>query len=161
MVNKLQTNPGSLVHVTIPGLGWKTDGASATRWQILSSKSRAGRLWCSGQRLGKCVVSNPNWHQLKNLLAHPDINLVYSSWGMPAVGAAKAIHEAGLQDKVFVVNTDADRIVLAEMAAADSPIAAVIGQKPTLEGEMAIDYLERAFNDKTDIPKIAFTRPTL
>ena len=38
----------------------------------------------------------------------------------------------------------------------DSPIAAVIGQKPTLEGEMAIDYLERAFNEDPNIPKIAF-----
>jgi len=64
------------------------------------------------------------------LLANPDIKLVYTSWGLPAVGAAKAIREAGLQDKVFIVCTDADRMVLAEMAEPDSPILANIGQRP-------------------------------
>ncbi len=154
-VNKLQTKPGSLVHVTIPGLGWKTvdirDKVADLVFEIEGWKN-----WGVVDSGLANALSQTQTGISSTLLAHPDINLVYSSWGMPAVGAAKAIREAGLQDKVFVVNTDADRIVLAEMATEDSPIAAVIGQKPTLEGEMSIDYLERAFKGDQNIPKIAF-----
>ncbi len=38
----------------------------------------------------------------------------------------------------------------------DSPITAVIGQETYVMGEMAVDYLARAFAGEENIPKIAF-----
>jgi ABC-type sugar transport system substrate-binding protein len=75
---------------------------------------------------------------------------------MPAVGAARAIREAGMENDVFVVCTDADRIVLAEMAEPDSPIKGVIGQRPYEMGQMSAQYLAMALEGEQDIPKIAF-----
>jgi len=154
-VNKMQTVPGKYVHVTIPGLGWKTVDIR----DFLADKVFEIEGW---ENLGLIdsglaeAVSQTMTGVRSALLANPDLNLVYCSWGMPAVGAARAIREAGLTDKVFVVNTDADRIVLAEMVEDDSPIAGVIGQKPLLMGALAVEALQKSFNGETNIPKITF-----
>ena len=154
-INAMNGATGSYAHLTIPDYGWKTvdirDKVADLVFEIES--------WTSVGVLdsGLTDAVNQSMTAVRSaLLANPDLNLVYSSWGMPAVGAAKAIRESELQDQVFVVCTDADRIVLSEMVEEDSPIKGVIGQRPFDMGTMAIDYLEKAFNGDTDIPKTAF-----
>ncbi len=154
-VNKLQTVPGKYTHLTIPGMGWKTvdirDKIADLVFQI------EGWKYTGVVDSGLTDALSKSMTGIRSiLLSNPDINLVYSSWGMPSVAAARAIREAGLQKKVFVVNTDADRIVLAEMVRDDSPIAAVIGQMPTLMGEIAVDSLAKALAGEKNIPKITF-----
>ena len=154
-VNKMDGVAGKYAHLTIPDFGWKTvdirDKVADLVFEI------EGWDFVGILDSGLADAVNQSMTAVRStLLANPDLNLVYSSWGMPAVGAAKAIREAGLQDQVFVVCTDADRIVLAEMAEADSPIKGVIGQRPFDMGTMAVDYLQKAFNGDTDIPKTAF-----
>lgn len=154
-VNRLQAQPGTYVHLTIPGLGWKTvdirDQVAELVFEIEG--------WQSDGILdsGLADAVNQSMTAVRSaLLANPDLDLVYSSWGMPAVGAARAIREAGMEEDVFVVCTDADRIVLAEMAEPNSPILGVVGQLPTQMGEMAADYLRQALNGEEGIPKITF-----
>lgn len=154
-VNKLQAETGKYAHLTIPGLGWKTvdirDKVADLVFEI------EGWEFVGILDSGLADAVNQSLTAVRStLLANPDIDMIYSSWGMPAVGAARAIREAGLQDQVFVVCTDADRIVLAEMAEEDSPIAGVIGQVPYEMGEMAANYLRSALNGEEGIPKIAF-----
>lgn len=154
-VNRMQAQPGKYAHLTVPGLGWKTvdirDKVADLVFEIEGWES-IGIL-----DSGIADAVNQSLTAVRSaLLANPDLNLVYSSWGMPAVGAARAIREAEMQDQVFVVCTDADRIVLAEMAEEDSPIAAVIGQRPYLMGEMAVEYLTAALSGEENIPTIAF-----
>lgn len=154
-VNKLNGLPGKYAHLTIPDFGWKTvdirDKVADLVFEI-EGWTNTGIL-----DSGLADAINQSMTAVRSaLLANPDLNLVYSSWGMPAVGAAKAIREAGMQDQVFVVNTDADRIVLAEMAEDDSPILGTIGQRPLDMGAMAVEYLGKEFAGDDDIPAIAF-----
>ena len=80
------------------------------------------------------------------LLGNGDINAIYCSWGLAAVGAAQAVRELGLQDKIFIVCTDADQVVLEEMRQKDSPLTAVVGQYPDKLGsgaaQMAISAVQ-------------------
>ena len=154
-VNKMSGMPGKYAHLTIPDFGWKTvdirDKVADLVFEIEG--------WENTGVLDSGLADAINQSKTATrsaLLANPDLDLVYSSWGMPAVGAASAIREAEMTDQVFVVNTDADRIVLAEMAEEDSPIAACIGQRPTDMGAMAVDYLGKAFAGEEDIPTITF-----
>ena len=154
-VNKLNGLPGKYAHLTIPDFGWKTvdirDKVADLVFEIEGWENTG--VLDSGLA---DAVNQSKTAARSALLANPDLNLIYSSWGMPAVGAAAAIREAELTDQVFVVNTDADRIVLAEMAEEDSPIAACIGQRPTEMGAMAVDYLGKAFAGEENIAKITF-----
>lgn len=72
------------------------------------------------------------------LQGNPDIDCIYCSWGLAAVGASQAVREMGLQDKIFVVCTDADQVVLEEMRKEDSPLTAVVGQYPDQLGSNAV-----------------------
>lgn len=154
-VNKMDGLPGKYAHLTIPDFGWKTvdirDKVADLVFEIEG--------WEMTGVLDSGLADAVNQSKTATrsaLLAHPDLNLVYSSWGMPAIGAASAIREAEMTDQVFVVNTDADRIVLVEMAEEDSPIAACIGQRPLEMGEMAVDYLAKAFAGEENIATITF-----
>ena len=154
-VNKMNGLPGTYAHLTIPDFGWKTvdirDKVADLVFEI-EGWEMTGVL-----DSGLADAVNQSKTAVRSaLLAHEDLDLVYSSWGMPAVGAAAAIREAEKTDEVFVVNTDADRIVLAEMAEEDSPIAACIGQRPTEMGMMAVDYLQKSFEGAEDIATITF-----
>lgn len=153
-VNYMEAKPGVYAHLTIPDFGWKTvdirDKVADLVFEI-EGWELTGIL-----DSGLSDAVNQSMTATRSaLLANPDLNLVYSSWGMPAVGAARAIREAGLQDQVFVVCTDADRIVLAEMAEEDSPILGVIGQRPYDMGVMAVDFIAQAYAGE-DLPTIAF-----
>ena len=89
------------------------------------------------------------------LRAHPDLKAVVSTWGQPAVGAAKAIKEMKKQDQVSIVCTDADRPVLAEMAKKDAPRMACLGLVPKENGAYAAELVDKAiqFNSVTEAKK--------
>ncbi len=78
------------------------------------------------------------------LLGNSNTQVVYCSWGLAAVGASQAIRELGMQDKVFVVCTDADQVVLEEMRKPDSPLTAVVGQYPDKLGASAVELAAKA-----------------
>jgi len=83
------------------------------------------------------------------LRANPDLKAVVCTWGLPAVGAMKAITEMQKQKQVSVVCTDADRPVLAEMAKPGAPRAACLGLDPKLNGEYAAELIVDALKYKT------------
>ena len=83
------------------------------------------------------------------LRSHPDLKAVVSTWGQPAVGAAKAIEEMKKQNQVAIVCTDADRPVLAEMAKKDAPAMACLGLVPKENGAYAAELMDRALNFKS------------
>lgn len=91
------------------------------------------------------AVNNYNREVKAYLQGNPDVQCIYCSWGLAAVGAAQALREMGLTDEIFVVCTDADQVVLEEMRKEDSPLTAVVGQYPDRLGsgavEQAVNYL--------------------
>ena len=154
-VNKMDGLAGKYAHLTIPDFGWKTvdirDKVADLVFEI------EGWEYTGLLDSGLADAVNQSKTAVRSaLLANPDLDLIYSSWGMPAIGAAAAIREAELTEDVFVVNTDADRIVLVEMVEEDSPIAACIGQRPLDMGAMAVEYLGKAFAGEENIAKITF-----
>jgi len=154
-VNKMNAVPGVYTHLSIPDSGWKTvDIRDKVADLVFEIEGWELTGWLD---TGLADAVNQSMTATRStLLANPDVDLIYTSWGMPAVGAANAIRDAEMQDSVFILCTDADRIVLAEMMEEDSPIAGVIGQRPLDMGEMAVDFLAKAFAGDKDIPKIAF-----
>jgi ribose transport system substrate-binding protein len=93
---------------------------------------------------------NSYYQQVKAyLLANQDVQAVYCSWGLAAVGASNAIRELGRQKEIFVVCTDADQVVLQEMLRADSPLTAVVGQYPDRLGSISLNMAVAAINGKT------------
>lgn len=72
------------------------------------------------------------------LQGNPDIDCIYCSWGLAAVGASQAVRELNMQDDIFVVCTDADQVVLEEMRSEDTPLTAVVGQYPDQLGSQAV-----------------------
>ena len=153
-INRIGGREGKALHLTIPGAGWHTvtirDEVASL---IFGLENVTEVVMDSGltDAVSKSMIATRS-----ALLSTPDLDFVYCSWGMPALGAARAIREAGKQEEVFVVCTDADRAVLQEMMKDDSPIAAVIGQLPYVMGQMAVQSLKRAFEGDTTIPKIQF-----
>lgn len=154
-MNKLNGAIGKYAHLGIPDSGWKAVDirSEMADWIFEFEGWEYTGMIESG--LADAVTQSMTGVR-SALLAHPDIDMIYSSWGFPAIGAARAIREVGMTDKVFVVNTDADRAVLVEMAEEDSPISAVIGQMPLLMGKMSVDALQKKFAGETAIPKISY-----
>ncbi len=83
------------------------------------------------------------------LRSHPDLKAVVCTWGLPAVGAIKAIKEMKKQTQVSVICTDADRPVLAEMAKKDAPRTVVFGLVPKENGAYAAELVHKAMQFKT------------
>jgi ABC-type sugar transport system substrate-binding protein len=77
---------------------------------------------------------------------HPDLKGVLCTWGMPCIGAAKAVQELGLQNQICVVSADSDRVVMEKMAESDAPKMANIGQAPRENGKIAAAMVDLAIN---------------
>ena len=89
---------------------------------------------------GHFNLVNNYYKEVKSYLqGNSDVDCIYCSWGLEAVGASQAVRELGLQDQIFVVCTDADQVVLEEMRQADSPLTAVVGQYPDRLGSGAVE----------------------
>ncbi|MFO7882867.1 MAG: sugar ABC transporter substrate-binding protein [Kosmotogaceae bacterium] len=101
---------------------------------------------------------NNSYQQMRSyLLSNPNVDSVYCTWGLPAIGASKAIRELGLQDEIFVTCVDADQAVLQEMLKPDSPLTAVVGQYPEKLGQIAVEMTSFAINGEFDkIPVEAY-----
>lgn len=90
--------------------------------------------------IGTQDAVNNYYKEVKSYLqGNSDIDAIYCSWGLAAVGASQAVRELGLQDEIFVVCTDADQVVLEEMRQPDSPLTAVVGQYPDRLGAGAVE----------------------
>lgn len=89
------------------------------------------------------------------LQGNSDIDCIYCSWGLAAVGASQAVKELGLQEDIFVVCTDADQVVLEEMRGEDSPLKAVVGQYPDRLGSGAVEMAVSAANGE-EVPGEAY-----
>lgn len=87
------------------------------------------------------------------LRAHPDLEGVLCTWGLPMVGAAQAVIELGKQDQVVIVGADSDRPVIEMMHRPDAPAMANIGQRPKLLGIIAANLIDQAI--KIGDPKAA------
>jgi len=83
------------------------------------------------------------------LRAHPDLKAVYSTWGLPALGASKAIREAGKEKQVSIVCTDTDKPILAEMARKDAPPTACLGLDAYKQAKEAVASIHKALQYKT------------
>jgi ABC-type sugar transport system substrate-binding protein len=92
---------------------------------------------------------------------HPDLKGVLCTWGLPSIGAAKAVQELGLQNQICVVSADSDRVVMEKMAEGDAPKMANIGQAPRENGKIAAAMVDLAINrGDADMPTMVFA-PTL
>lgn len=154
-LNKLGGKAGEVVFMSVPG------------WHSVDIRDNVAKLIFEMEPGLKFITKFDNGQQdpvnrgmtqvQSLLLSHPNLKVVYSSWGLGALGAVRAIRAAGLQKKIFVVATDADRAVLTEMASPDSPIAAVIAQVPLKEGELAAKYMIQAIEgDVETIPPTSY-----
>lgn len=83
------------------------------------------------------------------LRAHPDLKGVATTWGLPAVGAIKAIREMKKQDQVCVISIDQEPALLAQMHKPGCPATAVVGIEPVVQGTAAAKALEAAMGFKT------------
>ncbi|PNQ04085.1 hypothetical protein KU43_06575 [Mesotoga sp. SC_NapDC2] len=94
---------------------------------------------------------NSSYEQMRSyLLSNPNVNSVYCTWGLPALGASKAIKELGLEDKIFVTCVDADQAVVHEMMLPNSPLTGVVGQYPEKLGQIAVQMADLAIKGEAD-----------
>ncbi|MBW1715065.1 MAG: sugar ABC transporter substrate-binding protein [Deltaproteobacteria bacterium] len=98
-----------------------------------------------------------------SLRAHPDLKGVVTTWGLPAVGAIKAIMEMKKEKQVCVVSIDQERSLLALMHKPNCPPTAVVGIEPDLQGLLAAKAMDAALKYKTvqearaHIPAVSLT----
>jgi ABC-type sugar transport system substrate-binding protein len=83
------------------------------------------------------------------LRAHPDLKGVATTWGLPAVGAIKAIKEMKKQDQVSVISIDQEPALLALMHKPGSPATAVVGIEPITQGIATAKALDAAMGYET------------
>ncbi len=72
------------------------------------------------------------------LRANPDLKGVATTWGLPAVGAIKAIKEMKKEKQVCVISIDQEQALLAEMAKPDCPAVAVLGIEPLFREKLLL-----------------------
>lgn len=105
---------------------------------------------------------NTSYQQMRSyLLSNPNVHAVYCTWGLPAIGASRAIRELGRVGEIFVVATDADQAVLQEMARPDSPLTAVFGQYPQMLGELSVNMANLALEGKRDMIPVEAYAPII
>ncbi len=135
-------------------------GMDAAGWHTLEVRKRAYgevlRWFPDIKMIGKWHEVNPadpinNAYKITKatLRAHPDLKGVATTWGLPAVGAIKAIIEMKKQDQVSVISIDQEAALLAQMHKPDSPATAVVGIQPVVQGTEAAKALDAAMKFKT------------
>ena len=135
-------------------------GMDAAGWHTLEVRKRAYeevlRWFPAIKRIGEYHEVNPadpvnNAYKITKatLRAHPDLKGVATTWGLPAVGAIKAIKEMKKEKQVSVISIDQEASLLAQMHKPDSPATAVVGIQPVVQGTTAAKALEAAMKFKT------------
>lgn len=94
------------------------------------------------------------------LRAHPDLKGVATTWGLPAVGAIKAIKEMGKEKQVSIISIDQEAALLAQMHKPGCPATAVVGIEPNVQGTAAAKAMEAAMGFKT-VQEAKANLPTL
>jgi ribose transport system substrate-binding protein len=117
---------------------------------VESSELRVSGFKDKAEELGglEIVASQPaDWEQEKGytvvqniLQANPDINGIFCANDMMALGAVKAIEDAGMSDQVTVIGFDATDD--AKEAIAEGRMYASVGQDPALMGEQALEVIQ-------------------
>ena len=105
----------------------------------------------------RAIEENPNvelvteqWSQMwspdegfsiaQNMLqAHPDIKIIFGQADGLAMGAAKAVDVAGLDDQVIIGGYDGDVAALEYLAKCDGPFVATATQSTQMMGRLAVD----------------------
>jgi ABC-type sugar transport system substrate-binding protein len=83
------------------------------------------------------------------LRANPDLKGVVATWGLPAVGAIRAIREMKKQKQVCVISIDQEAALLALMHKPDCPPTAVVGIEPNLQGLATAQAMDAALKFNT------------
>jgi ABC-type sugar transport system substrate-binding protein len=146
-------------------------GMDAAGWHTLEVRKRAYgevlRWFPEIKMIGKYHEVDPsdpinNAYKITKatLRAHPDLKGVATTWGLPAVGAIKAIKEMKKEKQVFVISIDQEAALLAEMHKPDCPATAVVGIEPVVQGTAAAKALEAAMGFKT-VQEAKANLPTL
>jgi simple sugar transport system substrate-binding protein len=84
------------------------------------------------------------------LLEHPDVNAVYTTANLDAVGAVQGIAQAGMTDKVKVCGINFDEAILAQIKAGTQ--ACAIDQQGYQQGFYAVSILNGHINYGLNIP---------
>jgi len=153
------TNLGVWMVNQMHGSG-KYIGMDAAGWHTLEVRKRAFnevlRWFPDIKLIGEWHEVNPsdpvnNAYNITKatLRAHPDLKAVATTWGLPAVGAIKAIKEMGKQNQVCVISIDQEPSLLAEMHKPDCPPTAVVGIEPITQGIATAKALDAAMGYKT------------
>jgi ribose transport system substrate-binding protein len=135
-------------------------GMDAAGWHTLEVRKRA---FNEVLRWYKDIKLIGEWHEVDpsdpvnnaynitkaTLRANPDLKGVATTWGLPAVGAIKAIKEMKAEKQVCVISIDQEPALLAEMHQPDCPATAVVGIEPIVQGTEAAKALEAAMGYKT------------
>lgn len=77
------------------------------------------------------------------LRSNPDLEGIYCGWGLPAIGAVKAVREMGKEEQVSVVAADSPRLMLQKMQEG-LPRFATLGQDSRFLGHKAAKLLDEA-----------------
>ncbi len=84
----------------------------------------------------------------QNLLQkHADIDLIWTSAGEMALGAAEAISQAGRKDEIQIVTQNAFKEMIE--AVLDGRVAKTFDDAAWLQGQTAVDYVKEYFDGKT------------
>lgn len=89
------------------------------------------------------------------LLSNPDVDAVWAAWDEPAIGAALAIQQAGLEDEIVVVGIDGNSQAL-EMIKKGSSIKATVKQDFKAMGRILVEEIKRVFAGQGVSDKIIF-----
>jgi len=135
-------------------------GMDAAGWHTLEVRKRAYgevlRWFPEVKMIGEYHEVNPadpvnNAYKITKatLRAHPDLKGVATTWGLPAVGAIKAIREMGKEKQVSVISIDQEAALLAQMHKPNCPATAVVGIEPVVQGTEAAKAMWDAMQYKT------------
>lgn len=135
-------------------------GMDAAGWHTLEVRKRAYdevlRWFPEIERIGEYHEVNPadpinNAYKITKatLRAHPDLKGVATTWGLPAVGAIKAIREMKKEKQVSIISIDQEAALLAQMHKPGCPPTAVVGIEPVIQGTEAAKAMWDAMQYKT------------
>ncbi len=135
-------------------------GMDAAGWHTLEVRKRSYsevlRWFPDIKMIGEYHEVNPadpinNAYKITKatLRAHPDLKGVATTWGLPAVGAIKAIREMGKEKQVSVISIDQEAALLAQMHKPGCPATAVVGIEPVVQGTEAAKAMWDAMQFKT------------
>ncbi len=93
------------------------------------------------------------------LVAHPDVNVLLAENDAMALGAMRAINEAGKTNQVTIVGIDGQKEACQLIRAGRMGSTAV--NSPDMLGTYAVEAVARYLNGDTSLPKVIYTPPAI